>query len=265
MVLEATKLAPEEPIGLKAVLRAVEEKTANIEDIAAMATNPEEFNLQTHPVDEMAQVSSFLNEGVSCQEILSLVKAGDLPALKLPENQWPLIQVMEKLGQTATVSKVIVEEPALNLELSQSSEVDTTDEKVDRFIAKQSVGLRALMQMAVQESLNVTDVISQDMVQEFIPGPAPFKEFVNIDTMLKSGITVDQIATLGVTGNLPKLTAPESQTSLVRLVEDQGFTAVTRQVRNDLYFNVSNRIFNPQIACQLILQFPIYHIDIICN
>jgi len=249
MVSEATKLVPEEPIGLKTVLRAVEEKTASIEDVAAMATNPEEFNLQTHPVTEMAQISTFMNEGVSSQEILSLVKAGDLPALKLPENQWPLIQIMEKLGQTATVSEVIVEEPDLNLELSESNEKQTTEEKVDKFIAKQSIGLRSLMQMAVQESLNVTDVVPQDIAQEFSPGPAPFKEFANIDTMLKSGITVDQIVTHGVTGNLPRLTAPESQTSLVRLVEDQGFHAVTRQVRINLYFPVYNRISNHQTAC----------------
>jgi len=248
MVSEATKLAPEEPIGLKAVLRAIEEKTANIEDITAMATNPEEFNLEASPVAEMAQILSFVNEGVSSEEIISLVKAGDLPALKLPENQWPLVQVMEKLGQTATVSKVIVEEPTVNLEINEFDEIKTTDEKVDRFIAKQSIGLRALVQMAVQESLNVTDVVPEDKAQDFNPGPAPFKEFSNIDMMLKSGITVDQIVTLGVAGHLPKLTAPESQTSLVRLVEDQGFTAVTRQVRNDLYFPAYTCTFNSQIA-----------------
>jgi hypothetical protein len=70
-----------------------------------------------------------------------------------------------------------------------------------------------------------------DRVQEFPPDQAPFQEFVNIDTMLKSGVKVDQIVALGSTGNLPVLTAPETQKALVRIVEDHGSRAIVREVK----------------------------------
>ena len=111
---EAAKLLPEEPIGLKAVLKAIETKTAKIEDILEMAMHPEEFDLKSL-VPEMGSISTLLHEGVSCQEIVTIVKAGELPALSLPETQWPLIQIMDRLGQTAIVSQVIVEEASLGL------------------------------------------------------------------------------------------------------------------------------------------------------
>lgn len=109
---EAAEMIPRQPVGLKAVLRAVETKTANMEDIVEMAIHPKEFNLRT-PVPEMAEMSIYLNEGVSCQEMLSLIEAGELPSLNKPETQWPLIEIIDKLGQIATVSEVIVEEATL--------------------------------------------------------------------------------------------------------------------------------------------------------
>ena len=85
--------------------------------------------------------------------------------------------------------------------------------------------------MTERESLSITQVVAEDKAKEFIPTEAPFKEFVQVESMLKSGVTVDQIVTLGAIGNLPILTAPETQKALVRLVEDQGFKAVVLQVR----------------------------------
>lgn len=105
----------------------------------------------------------------------------------------------------------------------------TVDEKIDKFVAQQAIGLRALLEMSERESLHVTEVVAQDKAQEFQADQPPFQEFVKIENMLRSGVTVDQIVTMGATGNMPVLTAPESQTALVRLVEDQGFHAVVRQ------------------------------------
>ena len=118
---------------MKAVLKAIETKTAKIEDIVDIANRPEEFNLKFQPVAEIGQISILLNEGVSCQEILALVKAGELPALIMPEMQWPMIEIMEKLGQTALVSQVIVEESALGLrdeELGLTEPIQSTESPI---------------------------------------------------------------------------------------------------------------------------------------
>lgn len=228
---ECARLAPEEPIGMKAVLKAIETKSANMEDIVVMATHPEEFNLEALPVPEMATVSTLLNEGISCEEMLIIVKAGELPALNLPENQWAFVQIMDKLGQTAIVSQVIVEEPALNLPAQINEIPQTVEERLDKFVTEQSIGLRALIDLSVQQSINVSEMATLDRVQEFQPGEVPFQEFVNIDTMLRSGVKVDQIVALGSTGNLPVLTAPETQKALVRIVEEHGSRAIVREVK----------------------------------
>lgn len=215
---------------MKAVLKAIETKSANMEDIVVMAAHPEEFNIEAVPVPEMATVSTLLNEGISCEEMLTIVKAGELPALKLPESQWALVQIMEKLGQTPIISQIIVEEPALNLPAQINEIPQTVEERIDKFVTEQAIGLRALIQLAVQESVNVSEMATLDRAQEFQQGQEPFQEFLKVDTLLKSGVSVDQIVTLGSTGNLPMLTAPETQSALVRIVEDHGCRAITREV-----------------------------------
>jgi hypothetical protein len=231
VVKEAIRLAPEEPIGLKAVLRAVETKTAKIEDIAVMATRPEEFNLQTEPMPDMAAVSTLMHEGVTCQEIMTIVNNGELPSLKLPENQWPLVQIMDKLGHSAIATQVIIQEPKLNLITAQISQVPlTVEESMDKFISSQAIGLRALLQVATQKAVNVIEVATIDKTQELFPNNSPTEEFLKIDNLFKSGVTIEEIITMGATGNLPILTAPETQKALVRLIEEQGFRATVRQV-----------------------------------
>ena len=98
-------------------------------------------------------------------------------------------------------------------------------------MSTQSIGLRALIQIAIQKSVNVSEVVTMDKVKELLPSQVPDEEFIKIDALLKSGVTVDEIIAVGATGNLPVLTAPESQNALVRLVEEQGFKAVVRQVK----------------------------------
>lgn len=106
----------------------------------------------------------------------------------------------------------------------------TVEEGIGRFVSSQAIGLRALLEMAEREALNVTEVVAQDKSQEFAPGKPSFQEVVQIESMLRSGVTVDQIVTLGATGSLPALTAPELQNALIRLVEDKGSKAIIRQV-----------------------------------
>lgn len=222
-------MAPEEPIGLKAVLKAVEQNTANIGEIVEMAANPQEFNIEAPPMPEIATVSTLLNEGISCEEMLTIVKAGELPALQMPETQWPLVQIMDKLGQEALVSQVIVEEPALN----QATEVDeppkSVEEKLETFIINQAIGLRALVEVAAQQSVSVREVAPVEKIQEIMP-EAPIEEFGKVDTMLNAGVGVDQIIALATTSPLTVLTAPETQKALVRIVEEHGHQAVAREV-----------------------------------
>lgn len=203
--------------------------TANIQEIVEMAANPHEFAIDSAPMPEIATVSTLLNEGISCEEMLTIVKAGELPALHLPESQWPLVQIMDKLGQEALVTQVIVEEPALNRAEQVSETPRTVEEKYETFVTQQAIGLRALVEVAAQQSVSVTEVVPAEKLHEMLP-EAPIEEFGKVDTMLRAGVGVDQIIALATTSPLTVITAPASQKALVRIVEEHGHQAVAREV-----------------------------------
>jgi len=109
--------------------------------------------------------------------------------------------------------------------------VEVVEEGMTKFIEKQTIGLRSLIEMANQESISVTQVVAQGKAEE-LDQENLVLESNKIDTLLNSGITPDQIVTMGTAGDLTVLSAPETQTALVQLVEKQGFKAITREVRN---------------------------------
>ena len=122
-----------------------------------------------------------------------------------------------------------------------TQEMTTAEHMVQKFTSAQVVGLRALLQMAAQESLMVTEVFEQSKVQELGPHEPPVEEFAKIDTLLKSGVTVDELMVIAEAGELPVLAAAETQVALVRLVEDQGFRAIASQVHLHIRSDLLNK------------------------
>ena len=109
--------------------------------------------------------------------------------------------------------------------------------------------------MSERQSLSVTQVVAESKATEFGPDKVPFQEFVKIESLLKSGVTVDQIITLGASGNLPLLSSPETQIALVRLVEDKGFRAIVRQVRSHFSKQIHTRSIDKQLYIRVMLEY----------
>lgn len=99
------------PIGAKTFMRLLEQANVNVEEILTEQF-PKEFSSMEHePIaQEMAKVSVMLKEGVQAQEIMSMIEAGELPQLKRPEAQMPLMNMVEAQGQTPLICQVLIEE-----------------------------------------------------------------------------------------------------------------------------------------------------------
>lgn len=103
------------PLGVKSFMRMLEQANVNVEEIITEKF-PKELETDLEPVSkEMAKVSVMLKEGVQAQEIMSMIEAGDLPSLKRPEAQMPLVNMVGQEGHTALVCQVLIEDSVSNI------------------------------------------------------------------------------------------------------------------------------------------------------
>lgn len=101
----------EKSIGVKSFMRMMKEANVNVEEIITEQFAKEFAPEVREPVtQEMAKVSVMLKEGVQAEEIMSMVETGQLPALRKPETQIPLINVVEEQGHSAIICQVLIED-----------------------------------------------------------------------------------------------------------------------------------------------------------
>ena len=107
---ETQEQAKKHPVGLKAFLRMVKHAKNIKPDTLFKEIVPKEMGLFSSTTQELTKVSQMLNQGVETEEIIACCEAGKLPALKKPETQQPLINMVEKHGHSVMVAQVLVEE-----------------------------------------------------------------------------------------------------------------------------------------------------------
>lgn len=95
-------------IGLKSVIRAVETGKESMEEVIMDASR--EFGPSSEPVKEIAAVGYLLQEGVKCNEVMTLVESGLLSSLHMPQSQLPLTSMVADKGHISTICEVLVEE-----------------------------------------------------------------------------------------------------------------------------------------------------------
>lgn len=107
---EAREQAKKHPVGLKAFLRMVKHAKNIKPDTLFKEVVPREMGLFSSTTQELTKISQMINQGVETEEIIAFCEAGKLPALKKPESQQPLINIVEKHGHSVMVAQVLVEE-----------------------------------------------------------------------------------------------------------------------------------------------------------
>lgn len=98
----------DDKIGLKSVIRTIQQGKESMEQ--AIMDTAREFGPSSEPVKEMAAVGYLLQEGVKCDEVLTLVESGLLPNLKMPQAQVPFTSMVVDKGHIGSICEVLVQE-----------------------------------------------------------------------------------------------------------------------------------------------------------
>lgn len=112
-----------------------------------------EFGPGEAPLRELATIGFLVRQGVSVNEINeSLYRTDNFPALKTPEAQNALVQLVEREGHGPLITQVLTEET-------------TTDESV----VAATVGFRAFMRMIELQHVTVEEVLTHFAPEDFRP------------------------------------------------------------------------------------------------
>lgn len=138
------------------VEQIIEEQKENIaeevEDIMDLFSAPE-FGPAEQPLRELATIGYLVRQGVTVYEINeSLYRTDKFPALKTPDAQNALVQLVERKGHGPLITQVLTEET-------------TTDES----IVAATVGFRAFMKMVELQHATVEEVITHFKPEDFRP------------------------------------------------------------------------------------------------
>lgn len=134
------------------ILEVEETKMATEVEELMKFVRAKEFGPGESPLRELAQIGFLVRQGVSVNEITTLYEADHFPALRTPEAQSAMVQLVEREGQGALISEVLTEE-------------STTDED----LVASTVGFRAFMRMVELRHAAVEEVITHFAPEDFRP------------------------------------------------------------------------------------------------
>lgn len=103
------------------------------------------------PLRELATIGYLVQRGITVTEITHLYNADSFPALKNPEAQAALVQLVERQGHATLISEVLTEETTVD----------------DEHIFASTVGFRAFMRMIQQEHVTIEEVITHFRTEDF--------------------------------------------------------------------------------------------------
>merc|ERR1712212_161940 len=161
---------------------------------------------------ELAKVHTLLKSSVRVNEIWSMFRAGEFPALQQPSIQTALVKICEFIGHQRNVSIVLAEETKLQA-------------------TKHPVGLKAFIRMLQHASNVKQDVLFKEVIpKEMGKFSSTAQELQKVSQMVKQGIQVEGIIASCEAGHLPSLKKPETQQPLINIVEKQGHSVMVAQV-----------------------------------
>lgn len=144
-----------------------------------------QFGSGEQPLRELATVAHLLKKGVEITEIIQLYDADFFPALKLPESQSALVQLVERQGYENLITEI------LNTESIQ-----------DEHMLASTVGFRAFMRLVEITRNTVEELIMNFKFEDFVSQEWKHKEikeneFVEITESRVSSIRAEKITIVG--------------------------------------------------------------------
>lgn len=144
-----------------------------------------QFGSGERPLRELATVGHLLKKGVEITEIIQLYDANFFPALKLPESQAALVQLVERQGYENLITEI------LN---ASSSE--------DENLLASTVGFRAIMRMVEVTKTPIEEIITNFKFEDFVSQEWKHKEvkdseFVEVTESHVSSIRAEKMSIIG--------------------------------------------------------------------
>lgn len=147
------KLKVREEVTIEEIVERQKENIAREVEEIMETLHAKEFGPGEAPLRELATIGFLVRQGVSVNEINeSLYKTDNFPALKTPEAQNALVQLVEREGHGPLITQVLTEET-------------TTDESV----VAATVGFRAFMRMIELQHVTVEEVLTHFAPEDFRP------------------------------------------------------------------------------------------------
>lgn len=119
----------------------------------------DQFGAGQLPLRELATIGYLLKKGISYNEISQMYNASFFPALKIPESQSALVQLVERQGHEDLIAEV------LNTETAE-----------DEAMLASTVGFRAFMRMLEKCQLSIEEMIKDFKFEDFISQEWKYKE-----------------------------------------------------------------------------------------
>ncbi|KAF2361288.1 hypothetical protein FHG87_007955 [Trinorchestia longiramus] len=200
---KVTRVTTEECVpGFKALLHIAKDTKVYMDTVEAE-------ELQTPQLQQdLARLNIEVKRGAQVQELMTMLKEGDFPALQAPEHQASIVDVASRL-EKATVTQVLVKEAAEKSEMN--------------------IGAKTLLRTIERGQETIEDVI-MDVSREFGPKSLPAQEVAAVGHLLKEGVRCDEVVTMIEAGLLPGLQNPETQLPIVSMVSNKGHTGVVCEV-----------------------------------
>lgn len=161
--------------------KVADEVNAILETIEA-----HQFGSGERPLREIATVAHLLKRGVEISEIIQLYDNDFFPALKLPESQSALVQLVERQGYENLIAEILHD---------SSSE--------DENLLASTVGFRAFMRMVEVTKVAIEEIITNFKFEDFVSQEWKHKEIKDseIVEVTESHVSTVRAEKISVSGN----------------------------------------------------------------
>jgi hypothetical protein len=174
-VKESAVITEVKTLTAEEILKVEETKMATEVEELMQFVRAKEFGPGESPLRELAQIGFLVRQGVSVSEITTLYEADRFPALRTPEAQSAMVQLVEREGQGALISEVLTEESA-----------------ADEDTVAATVGFRAFMRMVELRHAAVEEVIMHFAPEDFRPHAWETSEATQVSYELNIKLTLSK-------------------------------------------------------------------------
>lgn len=159
-------------------------KIADEVNVILDSIKADQFGCGELPLRELATIGYLLKKGVSVFEITQLYNANFFPALKMPESQSALVQLVERQGHENLIAEVL-----------------STETVEDEAMLASTVGFRAFMRMVEVTEKTVEEVLANFKFEDFCAQEWKHKEIKDDEYIEITESRMNSIRSETITGN----------------------------------------------------------------